>query len=466
MLKLKKNVVLITIDALRADHVGCLGYNRQTTPAIDVFSKMGALCSNAISNGSWTPSSFISLFTSTYPLMYGGYNHISESRVTISEILKKEGYVTMGFHSNPYLSKSFGYDRGFSIFEYFSISINNLESRIRKIFSHLTFLGPLLYFFKYFLNIYFSKPYTNAVQINKQVLSYLDQLHEPFFLWVHYMDAHDPFIPAKKYINELGFNSVSSWEMCKLNDKINTASKSKNKSQLLSKKEVQTIIDLYDAEIRSVDDAINLLLKELKNKISFDDTYFIITSDHGQEFGEHGGYLHSSDHKVKLFDELLRVPLIIVGPDIKSKIIENQLSLLDLAPTILDLLNIPLPKEFIGKSFLPLIKEFEHTSEMDVISEGRILSGEDAYSYRTIDQWKCILSRNKVLENIELYDLKNDPKELHNISSIEEKKVTELKRKLMNHILLIEKTSENIDAPPFMEDDELIKERLRKLGYL
>lgn len=128
-----KNVILITIDCLRADHVGCLGYDRPTTPNIDELAEAGVLFTQAFSQGSKTATSFPALLASTYPLMFEGYKRISEPRKMISEVLKENGYTTAAFHSNPTLSSYFNYDRGFDTFEDLMTSADNEKKSSKNI---------------------------------------------------------------------------------------------------------------------------------------------------------------------------------------------------------------------------------------------------------------------------------------------------------------------------------------------
>ena len=463
----KTNVLLITIDSLRSDHLSCLGYNRKTTPNIDYIAQEGVLFTEAIANGTGTRTSFPSIMTSTYPLMYDGYKRISRSRITIAEVLKKNGYHTAAFHSNPYLSRYYGYDKGFDTFEDFfefsfitnSKNINNTKEKIRnKIKKH-----KILYkFFKYLKIPYRSYityknmlykgyiknelPYEEANIINKKAIYWLRDHPDNFFLWLHYMDVHHPWNPLPKCLEQVCSTHVGRLKRILLNTKILEHPEQVNENDLIILK------DLYDGEIRYVDFEIQNFLDQLKEMDLYKNTLIVITADHGDEFLEHGDRLHGGP---KIYDEVIHVPLIIVGPKLpKNVVIENPVSLLDLSPTIVDYLDIPKVENWIGNSLIPLINGSKHDNSQGVITEcwthndkGRITS------YRT-KKWKYILD----IENNrrELYNLQKDPKECNNLYKEEKEIAEEFESKIKQHIM---------EECNWLKKDEkrVIKERIRKL---
>lgn len=175
-----ENVILITVDSLRADHTSFMGYNRETTPNLDKLSKKSVILERVMSNGSYTPASFTSTFSSTYPLMYGGYERFSNMRTSVVEVLNENGYITAGFHSNPFLSKFYGYAKGFEVFEDFIPSEHDQKDQqcetIRKKAVMLLKKHPIIYEIakQVVRNISFLKPnklpYTDAYTINRSVI--------------------------------------------------------------------------------------------------------------------------------------------------------------------------------------------------------------------------------------------------------------------------------------------------------
>ena len=457
----KKNVLLVTIDSLRADHVSCLGYHRRTTPHIDNLAETGVLFTQAIANGSLTPTSFPSLLTSTYPMMYGYHPHLSKYKTTVAEVLAANGYNTAAFHSNPYLSRYYGYDRGFHTFEDFIFSelglwrrafMENIDrrmtrqiarpllpkkaSRLVRGFVHrrLEFLKPQF------------DPYENADIINEKAVLWLRQNTDKFFLWVHYMDVHHPYLPRHEHLQQMKIKSFTRSQTHKLS-KIMVRELLNNVVHV-SERDLQRLMDLYDGEIRYTDDAVGALFAELQNLGAYDDTLIIVTADHGDEFNEH----EALGHQAKLYDELIRVPLIIKCPGLdEGVLIDHQAQLLDIAPTILGFLGIERPKSFQGTSLMSLThrKSREITNPEGVISEalriqGKVYrdgSGERLTSYRTVG-WKYILDEGNDTE--ELYNLQNDPKEKINLADEESQKAAEYRSIIVKHIRREEKSKDAV----------------------
>ncbi len=441
----KPNVMLITIDCLRADHVSCLGYSRKTTPNLDNLAKKGVLFTQAIANGSSTPTSFPSILTSTYPLMYPDYPHISKLRTTIAEVLKQNGYKTAAFHSNPYTSRYYHYDRGFEVFEDF-LSPQTDKKRMSKRIGNIIRKNEMLYSFVRRLykplssvkrrTSSISLPYKRASVISQKAISWLEKITSEFFVWLHYMDTHHPFVPPKKFRNANTHQIKRAEYILGKNPPI------------VSQTDLQNIINLYDGTIMYVDRVLGDLFQELKRLEIFDKTFIIITADHGEEFKEHGGFSHTA----KLYDELIHVPLLLRAPTLPADIrVDKQVSLLDLAPTILDYLDLPDCKHFKGKSLLPVIRQKKEVwSEQGVISEtltknGRVmLSIKEGYkvtAFRT-KSWKYILNEEEGKK--ELYNLTNDPHETRNLYDEERGKVRKFEKKVAEHTKMEERMQKKV----------------------
>jgi len=455
-----KNVILITIDTLRANHLSCYGYYRKTSPTIDRLAREGVLFKNAFSNGPWTPFSFPSILTSTYPLQFPFNFHLSSDRITISEVLKKNGYSTAAFHSNPYLSRFYGYDRGFDVFSDFLFTeermevgenhiLQSMEKIIKKILNERTYnlLSKLrkIVSKKWKKLMEFDQRYIeDAGSINKKAVEWLRNVKEPFFLWIHYMDVRMGYIPPKKCLEYLkDFNSSpDETKIRKLCEKKYRHKYSRKQS--FSDEEIKLFIDLYDAEIRYVDGHIKLLINEVNNMDLTYDTLIVITADHGEEFLEHGDIAHGP----KLYDELLHVPLIFHAPELGKGVIDDLVSLIDLAPTIVDILGIEKPKQWLGESLLPLIRSNKKRTNRGIISEV-LHDGRRKICYRT-KKWKLIFDEGG--NRYELYDLERDKKEINNVAKEYPEVVEALSSKIKEHILLENETNR-----------KKIKETIKKL---
>ena len=434
----EQNLILITIDCLRADHVGGLGEAGQTTPNIDELARKGALFSQTISNGVGTPESFPSIITSTYPLMsphssgaHGSFwVKLSSNWITIAEALKSRGFSTAAYNANPWLTLIFHYDRGFDVFDdsLESYRRDNIFDKLRRKFCSLR-----------------GNKFLRADVVNSKAISWLRSNLDGFFLWLHYMDVHSPYNPKKLTI-------------LKRIDAIRLERKMRQNPEKFSEDELKRLKSLYDKEIRYVDNEIKSLIEKLaKMGISLKNTFYIVTADHGEQFMEHGELGHG-----RLYDEVIRVPLIISGPGIKGNtLIEDQVSLLDLAPTIVDLVNIPKVETFLGTSLVPMMDGRRAEPNNYVISETLTQN----FSCRT-ENWKYITDRK---DRHELYNLQIDPDEKTNLANRNEKKVKQLSATISKHILMEEKARESVpetDAVFHEKEREVLKERLKELGYL
>ena len=448
------NLILITIDCLRADHLSCLGYSKKTTPNLDSLAGTGALFTQAISVGAGTPTSFKAMFTSTYPLMHHGQLYITDLTTTLAQVLKEHGYHTAAFHFTPWLSSYYGYDKGFDAFHDIGKShLESLLSKPKKLAKRIIGTNHKLYRFLSHMYSALLGIGLKAEMLNNKAISWLSGSPNNFFLWIHYMDAHEPYLPSSAFVSPL-----KSFHILGLHTKVIYSPDS------LSRQEVEKLVEQYDARISHADKMIGSLLRTLERSNILDNTSIIVTADHGQQFLEHGRYGHG--HGRHPYDELIHVPLIIAGPGLKSQVISQQVSLLDLAPTIADMLNIQKPRAFLGNSLLPLMSgntakpgNSEAISEADRIerlTSGNVgrprLSGtERKISLRT-GEWKYIYTEG---DQDELYHLEDDPKETQNVIDTEPKIATELRAKIMAHIEFEEKS-----AP---SEDELIKARIRRL---
>nr|MDO8118275.1 sulfatase [Candidatus Sigynarchaeota archaeon] len=463
------NILLITIDALRYDHCTFNGYQRNTTPGLARVAPKGVIFDNVWSTGPCTPPSFSAMFTGTFPFDKGGYSPIPQVKQTIAEYLKQNGYQTAGYTSNPLTSHYYNYHRGFSrFFDSLSSSGNNpfkrkflggaskSGSRWNAILNRLqnlnfskvlqTTLKNLLY------KVFFGRQviyYVRARWITRRAIKWLkyhavrnaisenesdgnvklkkEEKQRPFFLWVHYMDTHDPFIPKWKHLKAIGSRiSRREHEHNTTYPEYTDILKEHDKRQKL--------VDLYDAEAYAVDERIMFLRRYCKHNDLYGNTVFIVTADHGEEFNEHGDY----GHRAHLYNQLLHVPLVIFGGPVENREIPGLdpgtrsvvlCSLAQLAPTIAKITGLESPSSF---DVSPILFNARDASEHDILRRhiisctyhkgiiARFSSVGDTGVKKMIsiqdEHYKFIFDEETNI--VELYDLKADPDEKENVSPV------------------------------------------------
>jgi len=406
------NVLIIGIDTLRADRLHAFGYSRETTPTLDALAANGVSFTNAISASSWTVPSFMSIMTGVYPSVhevtnkfsvftateqkFSGLSELAPDITTLAEVLKRSGYATGGFAAAPDVSAKFGYGKGFDEFVQSGLFGKMASSS-----------GP--------------------------AFAWLDSLpkRQKFFMFFHGYDAHGytelsqderVFVPS-------GYDGLYTGSRREA-----TALRQEQLTQplTLTPEDVAFWNGLYDSKIRKADAEVAALLDELRKRGVLDNTLVIVLSDHGEEFYEHGG----TDHGLTLYDELIRVPLIINIPrGTRGLKIPAQVSTMDVAPTIFDILDITPGETFSrqqqGKSLLPY---FAGTADAgrDVFVETDYRDFTHKRGIRTADGWKLIVTMETGTE--ELYNLTNDPKEATDLARKLPQKTAELRGKLDAHL--------------------------------
>ncbi|EMR73863.1 arylsulfatase A family protein [Thaumarchaeota archaeon SCGC AB-539-E09] len=450
-----ENVVLITIDSLRTDHIGVYGYHKETTPNLDRFAEESVIFSNAFTNGAHTAISFPSILTSAYGSMYGGYGYLSTERLSIAEWISKQGYTTAAFHSNPYLSSTYNYDKYFDVF--YDSLFSKASSLSFKILIKLVELAQenkiIRNIIPYILKILrcfkpYKLPYEDAQQITQKVIRWLEKRDKKFFLWVHYMDTHWPW---------LSHQSLSS-EKINSKDAYNIWWKMLIDPSAITNEELTNITDLYDGEIKYLDHVLGNLFNNLKKMDIYDNSIIIVTSDHGEELGDHGDIGH---HNAKLYEEIIHIPLMIRFSRKKNsgKKIDNLVSLLDIAPTVADFLGSKIPDEWMGNNLIPILTNDTNEASNGVISEGKIKRGLNTLSYRS-KKWKYIF--NEANNKHELYAIIHDPKEKQNLSALKPNVVQKFRTIIYEHL----KNTGNPISISYLKNDERLLERLKALGYM
>lgn len=323
------NVILITLDALRADHLSCYGYIRKTSPNIDQLAKEGALFKQAIAQSPWTVSSLPSIMTSTYPHTHSimqSNNRLNSTVVPLAKVLKDNGYST-GAISSRHMGDIRGIEIGFDLLD--------CDWDIK------------------------------TDEVTKRAIKYLESnQNKKFFLWLHYFDPHGPYRPPQpyktRYLND-GFvinkiNRSAPIEMGIGSGDHSVYGGFRHIAPYVIEDNITDVnyyISQYDGEITFVDEQIGILMKELENLSIDKNTLVIITADHGESLGEHELYfVHGTS-----YEEVIKVPLIVkYGGSIPKGIsINYQVQSIDIMPTILDILNIKKPKGIEGINlFSPL----------------------------------------------------------------------------------------------------------------
>ncbi len=388
----KPNILLLSLDTARADHVGCYGHTRNTTPNIDKFAKTSAVFERAYSHAPWTYGSFASLFTARAPERVGIFDwgdELDEKFTTLAEILKTAGYHTSMSVSMSGMNAGTGMDQGFDEIDNWIAKAKNYEE------------------------------YTaiSSKNVSDAGLKILDKVgKEPFFLWLHYYDPHE------KYMNhdQFAFGPQGVYN--------------------------------YDEEIAFADFHIGRILDRIEKLGLLNNTIIIFHSDHGEEFDDHGGSMHSAT----LYEEVLWVPLIIYAPGITPHRIAQPVMLSDIAPTLLNMLGLQIPKEYEG---LPI----PYAGNKFTPVAGRTLYFENycnAHCQRAVRRGDMKLIHDCQKLHDELFDLTNDPKERKPLSVDEDNEVF-LK---MRAALFSRRWT-----PPARKENTLSKsekENLKSLGYV
>ena len=332
------NIVLVSIDSLRARNLGCYGYPKPTSPFIDELAQGGVLFENAVSTTTWTLPAHAAMFTGLYDSAHGLYDNgqrLGDGHTTLAEQLRDHGYATAGFFGGPYLHPTFGLDQGFDVYKSCMTTTSDAASadEVRKGAqevsgaSHEDITGP---------------------RTRREIAQWASQAgDEPYFLFVHLWDVHYDYIPPAEYVEM--FDPDYTGDLTGENFTTNPRIK-----QGLNERDLQHLLALYDGEIRFTDDILRGIFDDLEAQGLLENTLVIITADHGEEFYEHGRV----GHQGVPFEEVLHVPLIVHWPEEieGGKRVTDQVRLIDLAPTLYDILGITSDRPHSGRSLRPLLE--------------------------------------------------------------------------------------------------------------
>lgn len=485
----RPNIILISFDTLAARHMSAYGYPQNTTPNLDQLAKEGALFQNHYSVSRTTLTSHMSILTSTYPGVHkviDSYESVLDDRfITLAEILKEEGYENAAFVDGTRelnIGAAHGFDSGFDFYGHY-------QERLTK-FERLYLVKRLLNFVETLLHRY-GIPDMHTEKIFASATDWLRQRrgHRPFFLFLHTYDIHSdfgttlPYVAPKAFRKHIYHDYRGSFNGCGESGKCATdylveinVKLRKGKAQpeeLLSVEDVKYIASLYDAGIEYADYQFGRFMQNLKKLGALENTIIVATSDHGEEFFQHSQMKHT-----QYYDEILQVPLILYFPKKLSPGAQiSQLTRsIDILPTILELADIERNSEqFQGRSLL------EYVGGQTNGKEAYLFGGED----RPVDIDTRFLrtTSHKIILNgadrrdyefnfhkpFELYDLKTDPDERHNIALTDTATFSQMLAQIegwvrecsqLRHKLIPTENENKLTL------DEKTRETLKSLGYL
>ncbi len=434
----RPNIIVVLVDTLRADNLGCYGYARKTSPNLDAFASRALLYENAIAPSSWTWPSTASVLTGQYPFHHGVLDSthctLPLEKTTFAEVCTEAGMKTAAFVSNLIISRSRNFDQGFVSFR--------------------------------------SMNWATAKGVVNSFAQWIEKVRQGRFMaYLHFIDPHSPYEPPDSYVARFSDpedgHRLPESQFGKIRGQINTRSREPTRADRLA---VENALDRYDAEILFWDEHFGRLLKILETKGLLENTLIAVTSDHGEEFLEHG-YI---GHGLTLFDTSLRVPLIIGGPGIRPGRSRDQVELISLMPTLLQIANIdPGKAVFDGPSLLE--KDAFTRSRLAYSHTAHALSDDikvrcDLFSLRTED-WKLHYYPGKDLTL--LYELKSDLNEQRDQASRDDFKKTalQLRGHLQRWIDKYRALSPMVKyGSPSSQDtqgmDEETRKAFKELGYI
>ncbi len=428
-----KNIVILLLDCARSDRFSLYGYERKTTKNIDDFAKDCFVYRNAFANGPWTLPSHGSIFTGLYPKEHGagfGGVGIDPSKKVLAELLKNYGYNTVCITQNEWINQQTGLARGFDVY----ISPKNLKNRARH---------------------FLPKKSLTEVTVD-MMFEIIEKIKRPFFIFVNFMDCHLPYSPPLKERMKFLRTPIKIWEahQAKL-DIMERRYMYLANGKGISEKEFELLRDLYDGALSHLDTQIGRIFDFFEEKGLSSLTSFLITSDHGENIGDHNLF----DHHLSVHDTLLSVPLIVKDEKLGRGESEELFELKDIFHLVLWLIekrDKPEKKDFILFEYeLPKGVQRRIAKYKSDFPKDLIIRGVRNKRFKYVEKEVC----GKL--NSFLYDLEKDPKELRNLDdpTIADKMREKLKNKM----------DEIGSCESHIEEDEIfgeVRKRLESLGYL
>lgn len=422
-----RNLVFVTMDTVRADHLSLYGYERPTSPVLDELGAGAAVFTNAFSQQTNTSPSHASMFTGLYPHVHGNetnFQSLPKERTTLAQILARQGFKTAGFVSGVAMQKYTGLDRGFEVYG------DEMKGWRR-----------------------------DGRAATAEAIAWLGALapEQRFFLFLHLYDAHGPYnVPPERKVLFLSADPGPLLENVPEYQRWMPGGK--------DLRHLNQFVDRYDTQIRYVDTLIGELLQHVDLKT----TVVVVTADHGETLGER---YHVLDHGGQVYDEQIRIPLVVRVPRGEPRRIETMVETIDFLPTLLDVLQVPRPPGLAlqGDSLAPLLgggrKPLRSVtlagarSEPDWYPEYELDKKRQIYSIRS-SRWKLIAYPGTEQDYFELYNLENDPGETRNVAA----EHPEVRATLAD--ALARWRARSSPARPEAELPDELRNKLRQLGYI
>jgi arylsulfatase A-like enzyme len=416
-------IVVVDVDSLRADHLGCYGYGRPTSPSVDALAREAVRFEWAFSAAPETGPAQASLLTGLYPTSHGltaDGGRLADGVDTLAELLKGRGYTTAAFVDGGFMSPELGLGQGFTTYE--------------------------------------SSRGGGLAEVGPKALEWLRaHARESFLLLVHTYDAHVPYAPREPYRGQLlaGVAPPSAgFEPSPERLEAVNRALAAGAPQPLPAADLAYTGALYDGEIRMVDAWVGELMAELRRLKLDRRATVVLVSDHGEELQEHGRLLHET-----LAAAVTRIPLLIRLPGgQKAGVVGKVVGGVDLAPTLLQLAGAPIPAVAQGRSLVPLILGAS-TPPYRALGESALLGGQ---RFAALDDYRLLLW--KAGDRAELYNFREDPLEQHDLAATEEQRVQVLRRQLTTWEEEVARTTFGAGAAQPLGEDTL--KQLKSLGYV
>ncbi len=435
------NILFIVVDTLRADHLPSYGYDAGSTPNLDRLAEDSVRFDQAFTNSSWTRPSFASILTGRLPSSHGVMaksDALPDSLTTLPEALKPHGYRTAGYATNFNVAPYFNFQQGFDDYYYlepaFVLGADDASAKLLL----MQFVRQRIERFRASKgDVLPGTAYQDAETVNRALLAWIDaKPRAPWFLFVGYMDPHDPYF-AHPYDGS-GYARAAH--------------------QKPDPSEAPALRALYDGEISYWDAELGKLLDALEQRGLYDDLTIVVTSDHGEEFDDHGGFWHGTT----LYDEQLRVPLLIKLANSKrgGTVVRHWVQSIDLMPTVLGLVDAEVPEgvqggdAFVGTDVIYA----EESHEGNVLESVRELRGTDEYKLITANP-----GNPRGLEPVELYRVDLDPGETENLAHARTEDVVATTKTLVKQRAIAREDAVSADS---VELDEDVAAHLEAIGYM
>lgn len=367
----RPNVLVLVADSLAAGHVSSQGYARATTPHFDAFAAQGARFSNAGAAAAWTLPSIASLFTSQPQEVHGARDdelRLSGELATLAERLRDAGWETQAIVQTPVLGRRTGVDRGFERYEVLDFSLASFQ---------------------------------HALELARTAF---EASSAPRFVYVHVAPPHMPYQPPAPY---RGRFSAQSDSLAHVDGSIESARAVHRARLAPDHPDVVRLRALYDEHVAFVDAHLGELVQSLREQATQRPLLVVWTSDHGEAFMEHGEQGHNSS----VYEEMLHVPLALAGPGLSPRVESTPVSLLDLAPTLLELCKAPSLPRAVGRSLVPLLRQQEFDVERPLLASSRHYEGKPERWQVAVRSGRFKLHAWPALGRAELRDLDADPGE-------------------------------------------------------